>query len=244
MRSSADQRHRSHRDIWSSKPVLREVYGDLYRRVASNCVSGMTVEVGGGSGNFKEFRPDVVSLDVVPAPWLDLVADAQFLPFRDGSIRNLVMLDVLHHIEFPLRFFREAARVLSPGGRVVAIEPGLSPISRPFYSLLHEEPVDLSVDPLGEGVPSAGKDPYEGNQAVPTLLATRERLRLAELVPDLSLVRTEWMSLFAYPLSGGFKRWSLLSSAAARVILHIEDRLPNAVRRICGFRLLLAWQRA
>ena len=224
--------------------MLREVYGDLYRRARAACVPGLTLEVGGGSGNFKQTHPESLSLDILPAPWLDLVADAQRLPFRDGSVGNIVMLDVLHHIEYPLRFFREAARVLAPGGRLVAIEPAITPCSWLPYSLLHEESVDMSVDPLRDGVPNAGKDPYLGNQAVPTLLATRERSRLAQLVPQLSHVATKWLSLIAYPLSGGFQPWCLLSTGAARAIVRLEDRMPRAVHRLCGFRLLLVWQRA
>jgi len=244
MTVTADARHRSHREIWRQKAVLREVYGHLYRRMVSACVPGLTVEIGGGSGNFKEFAPHTVSLDIVAAPWLDLVADAQFLPFATGSVHNLVMLDVLHHIEYPLRFFHEAARVLAPGGRVIAIEPGMSLVSTPFYRLFHEEPVDRSADPLIDGTPTGGKDPYNGNQAIPTLLATRDRARMARLAPELRLIRGDWLSLAAYPMSGGFQHWSLLSAGAARQLLRIEDLLCPFIGRLCGFRMLLVWQRS
>ena len=242
MQTSADQRHRSHRDIWRDKAVLREVYGHLYGRIGALCVPGRTVEIGGGSGNFRSFAPEALSLDIVPSPWLDLVADAQALPFADHSVKNLVMVDVLHHIEFPLRFLREASRVLVPGGRVIAVEPGITALSGPFYRLMHEEPVDMSVDPLGDGRPAVDKDPYSGNQAIPTLLAVRERQRMAKLLPQLPLICTEWLSIAAYPMSGGFQDWSLLTPGLARRLLSIEDRLAPAIGKFCGFRVLLAWQ--
>src|SRR5207302_2527600 len=141
--------------------------------------------------------------DIQPAAWLDCVADAQRLPFAPESAANIVMVDVLHHLEFPLVFFREAARVLRPGGRVVMVEPAITWGSTLFYRLFHHEPVRTSVRVLFEGVPDHSRDPYRSNQAIPTLLATRERERLHELVAGLRIRKVEWFSLAAYPLSGG-----------------------------------------
>ncbi len=83
--------------IWHDKPVLRELYSDFYRRMAAQCRPGETLEIGGESGNFKEFAPHVVSTDVLFAPWLNSVCDAQALPFKDTTFDNVVMMDVLHH---------------------------------------------------------------------------------------------------------------------------------------------------
>ena len=97
-----------YRQSWTKKPLLRRVYNDIYDRIAAACVSGKTLEIGGGIGQFKTRFPHVIATDIQSAPWLDLVADAQKLPFADGSFDNIVMVDVLHHIEFPVLFLREA----------------------------------------------------------------------------------------------------------------------------------------
>jgi SAM-dependent methyltransferase len=101
-----------YREIWSRKPTLRTVYDDFYDRIAAACRPGLTIEIGGGIGNLKDRLPDVFATDIQPAPWLDCAADAQRLPFASGRLANIVMVDVLHHLQSPLRFFREAARVL------------------------------------------------------------------------------------------------------------------------------------
>ena len=240
---TASERQLSHREIWAAKPVLREVYGHLYRRIAAACRPGLTIEVGGGSGNFKQFAPDVLSFDIVHEPWLDFVADAQALPLRASSAENIVMLDVLHHIEYPLQFLREAARILRPGGRVIFVEPGITPVSNVFFRTMHEEPVDSSVDPLTEGSPDPQKDPYVGNQAIPTLLTGRYAGRLKQLVPSLELTTASWLSMVAYPLSGGFRRWSLITAGAARQILRLEDRVETLFGPICGFRLMAVFEK-
>jgi SAM-dependent methyltransferase len=241
---AASARHLEHQRLWREKAVLREVYADLYRRIAACCRPGLTLEVGGGSGNFKEYAPDVLSFDIVPAPWLDFVADAQLLPVRDESVANIVMLDVFHHVEFPARFLREAARALRPGGRVVMIEPGISPVSWCVYRFLHEEPVILSADPLLDGEPDPGKDPYFSNQAIPTLLARTPASRLAGVAPELKIASVQWLSFIAYPLSGGFKRWSLLPAGAVSALLRLENCFPHWLGRLCGFRLQLVLQKS
>ena len=94
---------------------------------------GLTIEIGGGIGNLKHRLPQVIATDVQFARWLDCVADAQHLPFASDVIANIVMVDVLHHVEFPMLFFREAERVLRAGGRIVMVEPAITWGSTLFY---------------------------------------------------------------------------------------------------------------
>ena len=86
--------------------------------------AGLTLEIGGGSGNFKQYRQDVVTTDITAAPWLNLVADAETLPFKEAVFSNIVMFDVLHHIEFPRTesigsFLDPGEQFLSYGGEVL-----------------------------------------------------------------------------------------------------------------------------
>lgn len=227
-----------YRAMWERKPILRTLYNDIFERIASHCTAGTTLEIGGGIGNLKDQIEDLVSSDIQYAPWLDLVADAQKLPFADGALSNIVMLDVLHHIEFPSLLFREASRVLRDGGRIVMVEPGISMGSRPFY-LVHHEPVDLRADPLIEGAPDASRDPYASNQAIPTLLVTKYRDAFHRKFPQLEIRETKWFAFVAYPASGGFKRWSLMTEPMARAMLWIERHFERSLGRFFGFRMLI-----
>lgn len=219
--------------------MLREIYADLYRKMEARCVPGPTLEIGGGSGNFKQFRDDVVSSDIAHAPWLDLVCDAQRLPFPPDSFANIVMFDVLHHLEHPGTFFREAERVLLPGGHIVMVEPAITPVSGFFYRFFHEEPVVMKADPLTEGAPTKGRDPYASNQAIPTLIALRHADRFHERFPHLKITGVEWLSLFAYPLSGGFKSWALIRQKWVCWLLRLENVVQRPIGRLFGFRMIL-----
>jgi len=132
------------REVWESKPVLQEIYSDLYRRIIRACRAVKIVEVGGGSEILKQFSPDVISFDIVPLSWLDCIAEPSAYLLRSYSIGNLVLFDDLHHIEIPARFLANLLGVLLPGGRVIFVELAITPLS----TIEHHEPVVMSADPL------------------------------------------------------------------------------------------------
>lgn len=226
-------------DVWERKPVLRTIYDDFYDRIVAACVPGITIEIGGGIGNLKRRLPQVIATDIQHAAWLDCVADAQHLPFAAGMAANIVMVDVLHHVEFPVLFFREAERVLRSGGRIIMVEPAITWGSSLFYRFLHQEPVRTSADPLRVGSPDPDRDPYDSNQAIPTLIATRDRGRFEQLFPNLKISRVDWFALAVYPLSGGFKSWSLIPRALVGPALRAERAFEGLVGRFAGFRMML-----
>ena len=72
--------------------------------------------------------------------------DAHNMPFEANSILNIVMIDVLHHLSNPMKFFEEAMRVLEKQGRIIIIEPFPSPFSFIIYKIFHPEPFIMNVD--------------------------------------------------------------------------------------------------
>ncbi len=235
--------HAQARLAWDRKPVLRAVYGHLFGKILANLVPGSVLELGGGAGRFKEFCRCAIVSDLVVSPYVDLVADAQRLPFGDSCFDNIVLFDVLHHISVPRLFLREAERILKPGGRVVMMEPAITAGSYLFYRYFHPEPLDLSIDPL-RVAPLSSSEPYDSNQAIPTLLALRYREQLKAAVPALELETVQWLSVLAYPLSGGLRPWSLVGAGAAKHLLALEDRLPQRLARHLAFRVMLVLSRA
>jgi hypothetical protein len=118
------------------------------------------------------------------------------------------------------------------------VEPGMSMLARHFYDHFHEELVDLSTDPFSEERPQSGSDPWDSNQAIPSLIFARKggRHRFKEAVPLMRVVSAKWISLFAYPLSGGFKRWCLVPARLIQPLIKVEDVLVPVLGPICAFR--------
>ncbi len=77
------------------------------------------------------------------------VGDARSMPFDDGSLDVICVQGGLHHLSLPddlLEVLGEIHRVLSPGGRLVLVEPWLTP----FLRLVHAA---CAVRPLRSRVP-------------------------------------------------------------------------------------------
>lgn len=228
---------------WSQKPALRAVYGDLHRRMAIASVAGPSLEIGGGIGNLETGQGELLRMDIQISPGVDLAADAHRLPFAAQAFSNIYLFDVLHHLQCPLVFFAEAERVLRPGGRVIMVEPGITPVSHLLYGMGHEEPVDLSWVPDEGCELDPDKDPYASNQAIPTLLFKRSPHLFRKAKTSLRVVDSRWLSLIAYPLTGGFKSWSLIPAGWVDPLLRFEDRLLPFLGNLMAFRLMVVLEK-
>jgi len=237
---------KEHRSTWEKKKVLRMVYGDYYRRISDWCSDGNTLEVGGGSGNFTSFHnAPVVRMDIQELPWLDLVGDAHRLPFCDGAFSNIVLVDTLHHLQKVPLFFEETLRILCPNGRLVMIEPAISPISYIVYNYMHPEPVIMGDDPLAESSEplNPDRDPFDSNQAIPSLLFERNVDRFQARYPEFRQLECTRFSLYTLVLSGGLRTWSLMPPFLVPLALRIEDFLTPFLKRLMGFRLIVVLER-
>ena len=52
-----------------------------------------------------------------------IIADAQFLPFRDQSVDKILCAEIIEHLHEPEKMIRESQRVLSTGGRIAISTP-------------------------------------------------------------------------------------------------------------------------
>jgi hypothetical protein len=153
-----------------------------------------------------------------------------------------VALDLVHHLGRPADFFAEAARVLCPGGHLAVVEPWVTPLSYPIYRWLHQEGCRLGLDPWDPfGSAGSSKDAFRGDGAVPwRIVKTAGSGYWAEVgfrPPDVSVLNG-----FAYLLSLGFKRLSLLPRALLPYLLALDAR-ASRLAPLVGLRALVVWHR-
>jgi SAM-dependent methyltransferase len=237
-----------HRRVWEQKPMLRRVYSEEFfaRLLAQRVMDGVSIEVGAGPGFFKQFAPGIFSTDLIWCPWLDAIADAQHLPFRRGSVANIFGLDMLHHLAAPLDFLRESARILAPGGRLILIEPWITPFSWFIFRFLHQERCDLSETAwtATHGNPAQEKLAFDGNQAIPYLLfGPRYGARTLQALPELRMLALEPFCLFAYLLSGGFNHMGLLPESWYPLVSRFERASQPLWRRLAALRALVVLEK-
>jgi SAM-dependent methyltransferase len=242
--ASVREQLENQRAAWESRPLLRALYAEWFDRIAGRLsqMEGPTVELGSGIGAFNEFRPETIATDVVATRWTDAVVDAQELPYEDSSVANFVLIDVLHHLPEPGRFFAEAERALRPGGRVVLLDPHCSLISTPLYKVFHFERTDLRVDPFAPEAQS-GTDPFDSNQALTTLIFWRHLAKFRLRHPGLEVVARERFGLVAYPLSGGFSGRQLVPYRLLGA-LRVAERLLQPLAPLAAFRCLVSLERS
>lgn len=229
--------------VWNNKAVLRSIYASFYDRIFDHSIDGRTLEIGSGVGSLRDKFADIVATDIQYAPWIEVVVDAQRIPFCENAFSNIVMVDVLHHVEHTIEFFRESSRVLKTGGRIIAVEPAITPFSWFFYNFFHAEPVLLREEPLTAGPPNPLKNPYHSNQAIPTLIVTSYKKKFEKLFPELRIKEVVWFSPLSYPLSGGFKSWSLMTIKSINKLMKLELATEKFLGRVFGFRLLIVFEK-
>ena len=151
---------------WNARPLVRALYTGWFQQVcaALSPVDGRSIELGTGIGTLQATCPRVEPTDVEPTPWVSEVVDAEALPYADGALANLVLVDVFHHLARPARFLDEAARTLAAGGRVVVLDPYCSAVSTPAFKRFHHEWTDLSADAFEDDA-SIAAEPLASNQA-------------------------------------------------------------------------------
>jgi SAM-dependent methyltransferase len=107
-------------------------YAELVRRTLG--AASRVLEIGAGSQSLLpelgarhrvacDLSHPMLAAQRPPVTWHRVVADAQVLPFRDGAFDGAYCINVLEHVPAPDRLAAEAARVLAPGGRFVAVTP-------------------------------------------------------------------------------------------------------------------------
>lgn len=220
--------------VVDSKPFLRAIYDDWYAALAAQLpnVKGPVVELGSGAGHCEKFIPGLITSEIFFCPLVQLIADAQQLPFADSCLRAIVFTDVLHHMADTPRFFSEACRCLRPGGKVLMIEPWFTGWSRFVYARLHHEP--FRPDAAEWKFPSSG--PLSGaNGALPWIVFARDRAKFETAFPDLLIERIEPFMPFRYLISGGIALRSLAPAFTYSIWAWTEGKLNGMMPRLAMF---------
>lgn len=241
--SAAEQHNREineNRSAWRQKRVLRLAYGALYEAIRGQIDPALCepiVELGSGMGNIKEFVPQCITTDIFPNAEVDLVENAYALNFDDSSLGHLILFDVWHHIEFPANALAEFRRVLVPGGRVILLEPSMSPVGRFVYGRFHHEPLGFETEFPREvrGLDLKRDTRYFAAQSSCHRLIKKKEL--PELLDGWETVTIREIPAFAYLASGGFRGPALYPQALYPIVRGI-DRICSLCPGMFSARLL------
>ncbi len=226
---------------WREKPLLQEVYRRFYGLIAEQLrrdLPGKVVEIGSGCGNLKTVVPDCICTDLFANPWIDQVESAYALSFKDGSVSNLVLFDVFHHLEFPGTALQEFHRVLAPGGRLVIFEPAISLLGWLVYGAFHHEPVGYFK-----------KITWTSDQPQSRYYSGQGNATRVFRGPDYDMLLTDWrrvttkrFSAISYVASGGYGKPQLYPTSLLPVMTGV-DKLGDLIPLLCATRLLVVLEK-
>ena len=219
------------------KPFLRRIYEEWYDTIAAHLpdIEGPVLELGCGGGFLKERIDRYLATDIVKTPWIACAADGTALPFKSNRFRAIILVNVLHHLHDPYKFFTEAQRCLRQSGSILFIEPWVSGWSRFIFSTFHHEPFDPGVkkwryDPVG---------PLSGvNNALPWIIFSRDRSHFESQFPALRLERIEPFMPFRYLVSGGLRPFVLAPASSNNLWKAIERRFSGSMNSWAMFAFI------
>ena len=155
------------RDYWVRTGHRERLTRELRPQIAR--LRGLVLDVGGGRHALHDdaWHPDArrIRLDLSPTHRPDIIADAAALPFPDGCVDAVVIVEVLEHVSNPASVLEEVQRVLRADGVVVGSVPFVFPIHgdpSDYYRYTDEGLRHLlsgfarsHVDPIGNRVSAA-----------------------------------------------------------------------------------------
>ena len=191
--------------IMKEKKCLNDIYKETYRlmmnlRKKYLVDSGKVLEIGSGGGFIKDIFSEVITSDIKPINNVDMVINAEKLPFEDDSLDAIFAVHVIHHIPDIDKFLNEAKRVLKPGGGIVCVEPYWSPLAYVMFRYFHPEPYDMRA----ENWSFDGSGPMtSSNQALSYLILKRDKKKFQKKFPFFKKVYQKRFGFLRYILTGG-----------------------------------------
>ncbi len=225
---------------WKRSKALQTYYKSLFKDLLEKRIHGSTLEIGSGCSFIKSVDPEVITSDLRQTPYSNHTVDAYAIEKLRKSWANIIAIDVLHHLETPMRFFNSVAKNLMTGGRLILCEPAATPWGNVFYRLFHEEPCNAETlaPPFESKSDSHGF--FANMGAGWALFKIHRSYSNGELDRiGLNIKSVTYRDLFAYPLTGGFSKPSMVPAFLVNPILAAEAMLPQKILKIIGLRMVI-----
>ena len=189
------------------KKCLHDIYVEIYDLMMTSakkylCLdsNAKILEIGSGGGFIKDIYPDIITSDIKKSASIDMVIDAQILPFNNSALDAIFAVHVIHHIPDIHKFLNEANRTLRSYGGIVCIEPYWGLLARFMYKRMHPEPFD---EKAATWTLSSSDPMYSSNQALSYILLKRDKKLFQNQFPEFEIIRLKRFGFLRYFCTGG-----------------------------------------
>ena len=184
--------------------VLKKRFNWMNKYIKENDIG---LEVGSGPGFSKDFiyNKNLKTSDFGNHQHLDFKnIDAHDTKFKDNSFDFVIAAHVLHHIPYPIKFFKEMHRILKKNGKLLIFEAYSSIALQLITICMRHEGFDFTVNVWDEKKPKSDeKDVWSGNIAVSNLIFDDKSLFQKNLGKYFKMEHQELSEFLIFLNSGG-----------------------------------------
>lgn len=203
---------RDPKEVGFGSRLIADIVADFYDRSLPKHAKGALLDLGCGKvplfAAYRNYVTNNICVDwedtLHKSEHLDLTCDlTQDLPFKDEEFDTIILSDVLEHIPEPEHLWKEMARILAEGGKII--------LNVPFFYWLHEQPHDYyryTEFALRRFVQTSGLRlvqlaPAGGVPEIMTDIFSKTVLRLPKIGRSLSIFAQSFASFFIRTGFGG-----------------------------------------
>lgn len=165
------------------------------------------LELGSGASLLKEFikSKNLKTSDYTNYDFLDYKnVDATKTNFSDGQFDKVISSNLIHHLAFPLKHFKEVLRILKPNGYYIIQDSNCSILTQILIILTRHEGFNFSSDPTDEEHPCNDKnDLWSANAALSNLIFNNFNNFNLKLDNQFEILMHNYSEIFAFINSGG-----------------------------------------
>lgn len=226
---------------------LRSYFQLLYTDVSRE-IEGFdkVLEVGAGAGVSEIFlRNKVLRTDLIPFEEFGVAGNYNMegLTFDDESFDAVLAFDSIHHSAFPSHALKEILRVTRGGGKVVLVEPFVSPFSYLPYKLFHHEETSWRFKEI-----TANKklleltNPASGDQGVSRFLIRELSVDHLKFFPH-AYFSTKYLSPISFFATGGVSHPFQSSTRIVETLFKFEKLIPASLLKFLASRVIISIQK-
>ena len=198
------------REIYNSsksqniKFLLRKRFDWMNKYIKEDDVG---IELGSGAGFSRDFikNKNLKLTDMSNDGHLDYKnVDAQKTSFQNESFNYVIASNMIHHIPYPMKFFKEMNRILKKRGKLIIFESHCSIMFQLATTIMKHEGFDFTLNVWDENIPKSDeKNAWHGNIAVPHLIFDDKNIFNDKLGELFSIEYEKLTECFIFINSGG-----------------------------------------
>tara|TARA_Y100000389_G_C17429112_1_gene501429 strand:- start:96 stop:905 length:810 start_codon:yes stop_codon:yes gene_type:complete len=189
------------------------------------------IEFGSGAGFAKHYiqNKNFSMSDLSQDDHLDFKGiDAQSTDFEEKKFDYVIASNMIHHIPYPTKFFKEMSRILKKNGKLIIFESYCSIFFQLATIIMKHEGFDFTKDVWDEKHPKSDEEnPWAGNIAVPHLIFDNKNDFKKNLGNLFSIEFEELTECLIFLNSGGVTSKTLFIPLPLAIlkILNVFDKL-------------------